>query len=45
VIEEDEDKAEQAAEWLKAAMVDAMAPLIDPIPVDVEVKIGRTWGG
>jgi hypothetical protein len=27
------------------AFHDAMAPLIDPVPVEVEVKIGRTWGG
>ena len=27
------------------AMLDAMAPLIDPVPVEVEVKIGTTWGG
>jgi hypothetical protein len=29
--------------WLKAAMVDALAPLLAPVPV--EVKVGRTWGG
>jgi hypothetical protein len=26
-------------------MCDAMAPLIDPVPVEVEVTTGRTWGG
>jgi hypothetical protein len=26
-------------------MVDAMAPLVAPVPVDVEVQAGRTWGG
>ena len=30
--------------WLKRAMLDAMAPLIDPVPVEVEVKVGPTWG-
>jgi DNA polymerase-1 len=45
VIEADEDKAEQAAEWLEAAMIDAMTPILDPVPVDVDVKIARTWGG
>src|SRR5262245_46727736 len=44
VIEADEDKADVAASWLKAAMLDAMAPLIRPVPVEVEVKVGRTWG-
>jgi hypothetical protein len=24
-------------------MLDAMAPLIDPVPVEVEVKVGTTW--
>jgi DNA polymerase-1 len=45
VIEADEDQAKQAADWLKAAMVDAMAPLIEPVPVEIEVSIARTWGG
>jgi DNA polymerase-1 len=45
VIEVDEDKAEEAATWLKQAMVDAMQPLIDPVPCEVEVKTARTWGG
>jgi hypothetical protein len=33
------------AAWLKKAMLDGMAPLIDPVPVEVEVKIGGSWGG
>jgi hypothetical protein len=37
--------APAAAEWLRRCMVDAIAPLIDPIPVEVEVRAGRTWGG
>jgi DNA polymerase I-like protein with 3'-5' exonuclease and polymerase domains len=45
VIECAEDKAEQAEKWLKEAMIDAMAPLLDPVPCEVETKIGRTWGG
>jgi DNA polymerase-1 len=45
VVEADADQADAAAGWLKAAMVDAMAPLIDPVPVEVEVQIARTWGG
>jgi len=31
--------------WLSRAMVDAMAPLIDPVPVEVEAMVGRTWAG
>jgi DNA polymerase-1 len=45
VLECDADQAEAAAAWLKQAMLDAMAPLIDPVPVAVETTIARTWGG
>jgi len=45
VVECAQDQADTAATWLKQAMLDGMAPLIDPVPVEVEVKIGRTWGG
>jgi DNA polymerase-1 len=45
VVECDEVQAEAVADWLKGAMVDALAPLITPVPVEVEVKTGRTWAG
>lgn len=45
VVECDEGEAEVAAAWLRQAMLDAMAPLLAPVPVDVEVKVGATWGG
>ena len=45
VVECDADQADAVAAWLKKAMVDAMAPLIAPVPVEVEVKVGTTWGG
>lgn len=45
VLEVPEQQTEPAAGWLKRCMIEACAPLIDPVPVDVEVKIGRTWGG
>jgi DNA polymerase-1 len=45
VVECDADQAEAVAGWVKAAMVEAMAPLIDPVPVEVEVKAAPTWGG
>ncbi len=45
VVECDQDQAPTVADWLKRAMVDAMAPLIDPVPVEVEVKTAPTWGG
>ncbi len=45
VIEADSGQADAAAAWLKKAMIDAMAPLIEPVPVEVETMIGTTWGG
>jgi DNA polymerase-1 len=45
VVECDEDQAETVSAWLKKAMADGMGPLIDPVPVEVEVGVGRTWGG
>jgi DNA polymerase I-like protein with 3'-5' exonuclease and polymerase domains len=45
VVECPEADADQAADWLKRAMLDGMAPLVAPVPVEVEVKVGRTWGG
>jgi DNA polymerase I-like protein with 3'-5' exonuclease and polymerase domains len=45
VVECPEADAGPAAAWLKQAMLDGIAPLIAPVPVEVEVKVGRTWGG
>jgi DNA polymerase-1 len=45
VVECDADRAGVVAGWLKAAMVEAMAPLVAPVPVEVEVKAARTWDG
>jgi DNA polymerase I-like protein with 3'-5' exonuclease and polymerase domains len=45
VVEANADQANAVGSWLKDAMVEAMAPLIAPVPVEVEVKIARTWGG
>jgi DNA polymerase-1 len=45
VVECDEGQADSVSVWLKRAMLDGMSPLIDPVPVEVEVKVGRTWGG
>jgi DNA polymerase I len=45
VVECPEDDADRAAAWLKSAMLDGMAPLVKPVPVEVEVNVGRTWGG
>jgi DNA polymerase I-like protein with 3'-5' exonuclease and polymerase domains len=45
VVECDADRVEEAAVWLRDAMRDGMAPLVHPVPVEVEVAAGPTWGG
>jgi DNA polymerase-1 len=45
VLEVDEADADRAAAWLKRCMAEAVAPLIDPVPVEVDVSVGQTWGG
>lgn len=45
VVECDAGQADRVAAWLKTAMGDAMAPLVDPVPVEVEASVARTWGG
>jgi DNA polymerase-1 len=45
LVEAHAGQADAAAAWLRQAMLDAMAPLIDPVPVEVEVDVDRSWGG
>jgi DNA polymerase-1 len=45
VVECDRDQVERVAAWLKTAMVEAMAPLVEPVRVEVEVQVGCTYGG
>jgi DNA polymerase-1 len=45
VLECDQDQAEAAGQWLKQAMIDAMQSMLDPVPVEVDVKAGPTWAG
>jgi DNA polymerase-1 len=45
VVEADAVQADRAAAWVKAAMIDAMAPMLAPVPVEVGVQVCRTWGG
>jgi DNA polymerase-1 len=45
VVEADVGQEGKASAWLKGAMIDGMAPLIDPVPCEVDVTVGRTWGG
>lgn len=43
VAECPEDKAEEVAAVMKEEMTAAGAEFIDPVPVEVEVAVGRTW--
>jgi DNA polymerase I len=45
VVECDAGQAEPVAAWLRQAMAEGMAPLIAPVPVVVEVSVGRSWAG
>jgi DNA polymerase-1 len=45
VVECADGQAAAVEDWLRQVMVEAMAPLIDPVPVEVEVRSGRTWAG
>jgi DNA polymerase I len=45
VVECDTAQADAASTWLKQAMLDAMTPLVEPVPVEVEVSVAPTWGG
>jgi DNA polymerase I-like protein with 3'-5' exonuclease and polymerase domains len=45
VIEVPEQQAAAAKVWVERGMIDAMAPLIEPVPIEVEAKVGRTWAG
>jgi DNA polymerase-1 len=45
VVECAAGQADAVTDWLRRAMVEAMAPLIAPVPVEVDVKAGRTWAG
>jgi len=45
VLEADAGQADAVWAWLKQAMLDGMTPLIDPVPVEVDVKVSRTWAG
>lgn len=45
VLEVPEADAARAAGCLRGIMVEALAPVLDPAPVVVEVSVGRTWAG
>ena len=45
VVEVPAADADRAKDWLVRCMVDGMAPLVDPVPVEVEATVGPTWAG
>jgi DNA polymerase-1 len=45
LVECDVENAEAVSAWLRQAMLDGMADWLEPVPVEVEVKIASTWGG
>jgi DNA polymerase-1 len=45
VMECDAGQAEVVTAWLRQAMLDAMVPLLDPVPIGVETKVSQPWGG
>jgi DNA polymerase-1 len=45
VVECDEGHAAAVSAWVRHAMVDAMIPMLDPVPVGVDVTTASTWGG
>jgi DNA polymerase-1 len=45
VLECPEDQAEAATGWLRSAMLDGMERLVQPVPVEVGIKCGKTWAG
>ena len=45
VVECDAADAGRAGDWLRDCMVAGLGPLLDPVPVEVAVRAGRTWAG
>jgi DNA polymerase-1 len=45
VVEVDASQAEAVSGWLRQAMLDGMVPLVEPVPVEVEIGVAPTWGG
>lgn len=45
ILETPEELADATGRWLKDRMITVGNALIDPIPTDTEIKIGKTWGG
>jgi DNA polymerase-1 len=44
VVECDAGQVQMVAAWLRQAMIDGMTGILDPVPVEVEVSAGPSWG-
>ena len=45
ILDVEEAHAKAAGEWLRDIMIGIGDKLLDPIPTDTEIKIGKSWGG
>lgn len=45
VLDTPEDQAAAVGKWLKSIMVECGNEILKPVPVDAEIKIGKSWGG
>jgi DNA polymerase I len=45
IVEAPEDKADQAAEWVKRAMIAGMSGLLKHVPVEVEGVVCQSYAG
>jgi DNA polymerase-1 len=45
VVECDREQAERVETWLVGIMLEAAAPYLAPVPVELCASIGTTWGG
>jgi len=45
VMECDQSQADAVSAWLTESMIEALAGWLDPVPVEVEVKVAPSWGG
>ena len=41
----DEHDADEVVELVKELMIEAMSKLLPEVPIEVDAKVGRTWGG
>jgi DNA polymerase I len=45
MLEVDEGRADETSDWLRSIMVDTGNTILHPVPVEVRITVGRTWGG